>query len=450
MSICRGIFAALLIFLVLNIFASTTFAQQANNINTIQCIISGQQTSLGNCIASAIPISLIGIGVSLLILAISYMFGEVLNYQVLRNFYKRELWETAKSALIIVIVFSSLIIASSIAVSFAGNAPSSSGSNATITSNLANLYTSVNSSYLTPQLNDSYTSLSALFGLSVGTDFVKSMSLAIWLPIPIPTQAGIIGAVQFGATSGFLQSNYITAIAGDSFLNQVTSFSTSLVTSASALVLFVILSLQIQRDLLYTIAALGLGVFIPLGLVMRAMPFIRGIGGTMIAIGIGLAIVYPALLIGFNLPITNYMYTLTAPGAGTTLSCPFSQQLLCKTVWLPATSIVQAGTGLFTGSIPVGLLFGTGAASTAGTVAAGNGFYTGVLGPFGLIPGAISSNAGSGIFPALNFIVDWTINDLLQFLLFTLDIIIGVSITNAIAGLMGGQLTLGVGGFKLA
>lgn len=442
MSICRGIFAALLTLVALNILFLNASAQASTNINTVQCIITGTAVPLGNCIASSIPLALIGLGLSLVVLGVAYMFGEVLNYNEIRSFYKRELWETTKSALIIVIIFSALILASAIAVSFAGSAPAASGNNATITANLASLYSTVNSSYLSPQLQNSYTALSGMFGLSVGSDFLKSASLRIWLPIPIPTEAGIIGDVEFGAQSGLLQSNYISALYGQSFLDQVTSFSSSLITTASSLVLFVLLSFQIQRDLLYSIAALGLGVFIPIGIVMRAIPFIRGVGGSMIALGIGLAIVYPVLLIGFNLPVSNYMYTLTAPGATSVSACPFSYQLFCTVLWTPLVSIV----GFVTGSTPVTLLFGTSSFSTAGITAANSGFFTGLLGPFGLIPGTSSQ----GLFPALNFVVDNSLNSIVQFLLFILDIIIGVAITQGIAGLMGGKIQLGIGQFKLA
>jgi hypothetical protein len=67
------------------------------------------------------------------------------------------------------------------------------------------------------------------------------------------------------------------------------------------------------------------------------------------------------------------------------------------------------------------------------------GFSVGVGGPF-----------TGGIFPALNFIIDNCLNQIVQFILFVFDIIIGYAITNGIANILGGKLTLGVGRFKLA
>jgi high-affinity Fe2+/Pb2+ permease len=78
------------------------------SVATTSCILTGTQISPGDCIASAIPLALIGIMLSLIFGAIVFMFGEVLNYQALKGLYKRELWETAKSAIIVAIVFSSL------------------------------------------------------------------------------------------------------------------------------------------------------------------------------------------------------------------------------------------------------------------------------------------------------------------------------------------------------
>jgi hypothetical protein len=87
------------------------------------------------------------------------------------------------------------------------------------------------------------------------------------------------------------------------------------------------------------------------------------------------------------------------------------------------------------------LSFGTNAASslTAATALAGQGFWTGVLGPFGLY------GNGSGIFPALNFVIDHSLNQIVQFILFVLDIIIGYAIVGGIAQILGGRLTLGIG-----
>ncbi len=441
MSIKRGIFAALLALVVVSLFLTNSYA--AGSINTISCITTSSTISVGDCIAGTLALSIIGIGISLVLVGVVYMAGEILNYDPLRGLYKKELWETAKSMIIIGIIFSTLIIASALAASFAGSTPQLNGGSASITSNLASIYSTVDTNYLVPQLNNSYATFGALMGLSVGSSFLRSVSLSTWFPIPIFTEAGIIGSVQFGSNTKIFQSNYLTALDTDPKTTQ------SIITLDTDIVITILLMLQMQHDLLYVIAAVGLGVFLPIGVIMRAMPFVRGIGGTMIAIGIGLAIVYPIILVGFNLPITNYIYSLTAPTPPPS-TCPFSSYLLCQ-LWSAVSYVAQqpiqaaataaaTGTGLATGTIPVTLAFGASAASNlAIATASGSGFWIGVGGPF-----------VNGIFPALNFVIDNSLMQIVQFILFVLDLIMAVAITNGIAGLMGGSLRLGVGKFKLA
>ncbi len=375
------------------------------------------------------------------------MIGEVFNYAPFKEFYKRELWETVKSLLIIAIIFSVLVIASSVAVAFAGSAASSTSSTSgtQLTNNLGGLYGAVESSYLQPQLQGAETTFGGLLGLSVGTDMLKSLVLFTWFPIPIFTNAGILGAVQSGSQAQIMQSGYIDSLTTG-------TGSTSIISIAAAYSTIMLISFQFQSDLLYVVAAIGLGVFIPIGIVMRAIPFIRGIGGTMIAIGIGLAIVYPILMIGFNLPVSNYIYAITSPGGtSSTSTCPFSIGLFC-TLWsginsLAGSFVVSGGTAL--GGVPQTpitnvMQFAFGSSTPSNTALVGQGFWTGLLGPFGFY------GHGSGIFPALNFVIDNSINQIVQFILFVLDLIIGIATVSGIAVILGGKLTLGIGKrFKL-
>ncbi|HII10101.1 TPA: hypothetical protein HA310_03245, partial [Candidatus Micrarchaeota archaeon] len=321
----RATLLAIVAFVVLNLFLVNSYA--APQIATVTCILNGASMTPGACLGSAIPLALIGILLSLIIGAAIFMFGEVFNYQPLKGFYKRELRETLKSALLIAIIFSVLIIASSIAVSFAGNAPSTTAGPTALTDNLANLYTAVNTTYLQPQVQSSYNAFGGLMGLSIGTDLLKSFTLSSWFPIPIWLgPIGIVGAVQSGSVAQIFQSNYIDSLGAQSGLSLI---SITAIYTTTVLIVFLF-----QSNLLYVMAAVGLGVFIPIGIVMRAFPFIRGIGGTLIAIGIGIAIVYPVLLLALNLPVTNYIYSIaSAAGPGSTSSCPFSASGLACKLW---------------------------------------------------------------------------------------------------------------------
>ncbi len=437
MSFRRGAPVFLLAIILLNLFVLSSNAQQS--ISTIPCILTSSSVTVGTCMASAIPLSLIGIGISLIFIALIYMVGNVMGYGKLKDFYKLEVWETVKSMIVIVLIFSSLVIASGLAVSFAGTSPQLSGNTVptisnSITNNLASLYTTADSSYLSPQLQSAQTTFGALMGLSVGSDLIKSLVLEVWLPVPIPSQAGIIGAVQFGAQSSLLVSNYITELYGGPSLS-VAAFATDAV-------LVVMLILQVQHDLLYTIAALGLGVLIPVGVIMRALPFTRGVGGTLIAMGIGISIIYPAILVGFNLPVSNYIFTMSSSVA-VRGGCGILPSLICSII-NSGINLATTVPGLATGTVPLAIAFGANSPTLSGATLSGSGFWTGALGAFGIV-GKV------GIFPSLNFVIDNSLNQLLQFLLFIIDIVMGVALSQGIARLLGGDIALGVGKrFKLA
>ncbi|MGI0100534.1 MAG: hypothetical protein ACREBH_02340 [Candidatus Micrarchaeaceae archaeon] len=431
------LFAALAFSLLL----SNSYAA-APSLSSVQCIVTGSSISIGTCIADAFPLSAIGIMLSFMIVALAFMAGEVMNYAPLKGFYRREMWEATKSMIILGIIFGSLVIASGVAAAFAGSAPQLAGSTqaiagTSITNNLASLYSTVNASYLSVQLESAITSFSGLLGLSVGNEMLRSLTLETWFPIPLyipPVED--LGAVQFGSNAQLFQSNYVTPLYSGS--PQLISPSVSLVTGAADLVIGMIFIFQAQQNLIYVIGALGLGVFIPMGMIMRAIPFIRGIGGTMIAIGIGIAIVYPVVLIGFNLPVTNYMFTLssaiTAPS-----SCPNGLGFIFCTLWNSALSLIQNVAGFVGGTVPLTIAFGSNGAVASSATLFTNGLWTGFSGPF-----------SNGIFPELNFVINNTFTQVVQALLFVLDIIIVYAATDGIASLMGGSMRLGIGKFSLA
>ncbi len=441
---------ALLSLLILNAYAAVS-------ITSIPCIITKTNTSINTCIASTIPLAFLGILVSLMITGLIYIIGTVINYERLKGLYRDEMWETAKSLIIIAIIFSSLAVSSAIAAALVG--ANSSPKPSAITTNLASVYTAADTNYLVPQLADAERSFSGLLGLSVGTDLLRSLTISPYLPIPIWTPwTGVIGSVDFGANVKlFAATNYITQVYGTPSL--------SLATGATDIVTVVLLSLQVQHDLIYIIAALGLGVLIPVGIIMRSIPFIRGIGGTLIALGIGLSIVYPALLVGFNMPISNYMFSISPPQTQATFTCGAGRSwinfnyLMCE-MFTGSLTLVNGIPGYLTGQVPFSIAFGpTTYSSVPGVSAlAASGFWTGALGPIGFIPPSINDpnplpsddTSGGSIYPTLNFIVDVSLDQIIQFLLFAFDIIIGFAVTNGIANLLGGKITPGVGRFKLA
>jgi len=136
-------------------------------------------------------------------------------------------------------------------------------------------------------------------------------------------------------------------------------------------------------------------------LVMRALPFIRGIGGSLIAIGLAITVIYPSLLILMNYPITQMLQTNVYNPPS---SC--SSSILCGAISAVLSYFSEAGVAL---------------------------------------------SSFNSIFPALNGILAYNTYLVLQFVLFILDLGITYSLANNIARMLGGEIRLGIGGkLKLA
>ncbi len=404
----------------------------------IGCIITGSMTSPGVCVLSSVPYMMIGILLSFMVIALTYMIGNVINYSKMTDWYKAELWETIKSLLLVVIIMAALVLLSAVANALAGNQatqPSGPLDQGALNANLAGLYMTANSMYLYPQLENSYAAFDALQGMAFGNSALQSLKVSYFLPLPIffpwPPFV-IIGAFKDGATANLFSSNYLSFSTGGSAFS-ITNDLTTLVVVPMMLVF------QVQYDMFFYIVALGLGVMIPVGIILRSMPMLRNLGGTAIALGIGMSLIYPGILVLFNLPLSNYMYTFTLaqsqlPGSG----CPFTTTLVCE-MWKGFINIVTPFNPLALYNPVSSLDFGQFGATHAGISAWNTGFNLGLISPL----------ASGSIYPSLNFIIDNMIGSVLQFVLVALDLLIGLILANSIASMLGGTLRLGVWNIKL-
>ncbi|MDE1833158.1 MAG: hypothetical protein KGH58_01945 [Candidatus Micrarchaeota archaeon] len=431
-------------------------AAQSSSQQVNCALFKGMPTSISTCLAAAIPLSGVGIILSLTIVALAYMIGEVMNLQGLKGWYKTELWETAKSAMLVASMFSILVILSGIAAALAGtpasfqvgsSAPSSTGAN------IAGLYTTVLNSYITPELNVAYNAISGIIGLQSGVTTVKATSMTTWLPLPIPIPLGPAGvllmSLQFGSDAPFYVSTYISGVnsVGAIDLGATNSF---VINIEDFVMVPTLIALQIQQSMFYLIVYLGFGFFLPAGIIMRSIPFIRGIGGTMVAIGLTISIIYPAILLTVNLPITNYINSIfqnSAPTPPSVGNCGMNFPNDPTHGLLPAVAcgfltaadtLILGGYSLAPGGAPVptALLLGT-AEGAATSPAFYQGFSIGFTGSL------------NSIVPPLDFVTYNTYDSVLQLILLVFDLIIAVIVAGSIATLLGGKLRLGVGKLKL-
>ena len=366
---------------------------------TVNCI-AGSTTDFGKCIDLMVPLALIGIMFSLSLIALAYMLGEVFNISNLKGWYRTELREAAKSALLIVIIVAALVILSSIAAILAGT-PATTGTPTGIYSNLNGVYNDVYNNYLNPELAAATTAYNEMIYLAVGVGFVKSISISSWIPIPLIPPL-IFAALQFGSTESLFRSSVIESTSA----SPQGSFIYDAIT---LLAVPIYLAMQVQIDILWSIIEIGMLVFIPIGILLRALPFLRGIGGTLVAIGIAVSLVYPATLVGLNMPITGY-FNAIQPQAG---SCSLSS----------SNFVIGAIIGIICSII-----------TTTGNVLAGVGT-------------AFASTVS--VYPALNLINGYEFPLIVQFILLILDLVVIVTVASNIARMLGGGLRLGIGKMKL-
>lgn len=403
----------------------------------ITCALTGQSvpiTQAGVCIESAIPLAVIGLLVSFAMVAVAFMFGNVFNLPSLKNWYKGELWETTKTIILIVLIFAVLIILGGLALGLTGSSipvsyipGSQSGITSAVGENLNALYSSVLASYVNPDMlmvNESYYGLE---GLATGTGDLKKASITEWIPIPLP----FVGAIQFGSSNAALLASSViesdTALPGFSFIKDIIT-----IVLVPVYIVFSVLSVD-----LYSIVIAGLTLFIPIGIVFRAFPFLRGLGGSFIAIGIAIALIFPALLIMFNLPIQNFILPLIF-----SQSASYAPAQSCNYITFNFFEDIACGPASLAFSLSSGYLISEQTFNPAYTAAFNNGQDSALA--------TLFNNDGGSIYPSINFINFYTYGVLLQLILFIFDIVITIVIAGALAQMLGGKLSLGVGKFKIA
>jgi len=337
--------------------------------------------------AGAVGLSLIALMFSINIVAIGFILSKIFPNTGIDGWLRGgkgqgEYWEIAKTAILIVLIYSIVAFVTNISTFFA---PPVSGSACTNPAPVS--YTLVNAAcqYLNSvktHLGDTY---NFLFGLSSTLGALNSLSVSIFLPIPTP-----IVSFKFG----FEAKPYVNSMllgAGGQFSSLLNDMITIVAFPVSLLVV-------VQMSMLPFIFMIGLAGLIPMGLVLRAMPFTRNIGGTLVALGLGVSVIYPSVLIIFNYPITSAFQDSVY--ASSSMSCG-AGDLFCSFISAVLSNFNNIGIAL-------------------------QSLYT--------------------ILPALNYILNYSSYLLLQLLLFILDLGIGLALTEKIANSLGGTIKLSIGG----
>ena len=332
--------------------------------------------------AGAVAVALLALTFSFDVVALGYIISKIFPQTGINEWLPNEYWEIAKSAILIVSIYALLAFATNVSTSLiptslstglangGSGCPNTPGSSTYVLVNSACYYLNT----LNSQLSLSFTNL---MGLSGALGALGNTGISIFTPLPLP---GIVG-FKFGFSASIYKNSLLEGNA-QQFQSILNDFLTFIAFPMALLV-------NIQLNFITFVFLAGIYVLIPLGLMFRAMPFTRGIGGALIGIGIGVSIVYPSMLVLLNYPVTTTF------------------------------SAVQGASG----------------SCTAGILC---GFIGMIMSPFTGAWLAISSM--NSIFPALNMIVDTNGYLLLQFLLFVVDLGIGYSVANGVARVLGGQI----------
>jgi len=370
-----------------------------------------QNGALGNLnfqiTSAAISLSLLALTISFLVVAIGYFISRIVPSIGVQGWLRSEYWEIGKSALLIASIFAVMTLISSVVVMLYGTQSGTSSSTGSYYANIGTLVNGAMNDYLCGQVVCNIeTGNDYLTGLAAGLGALRTTRVGLYVPIPLIPPTPVV-TLQFGFTAKpyvnpMLDSTALSA-QYDSALNDAMEF----IAAPATLIIYS------QIYMLPYLIEMVIVVLIPIGLILRALPFVRGIGGTLIAIGIGVGIVYPSLLLLLNYPVTS-MLTNALPVYSST-SLQYSGSNILESLLVDIINTVR------------NWFSGVAAGTTGVSEGLGSFFYNNLY----------------GVMNGINY---YMLFSLMQIILFVIDLMIAYPITDAIAKMLGGTIRLQIGG----
>ncbi|MGC9099269.1 MAG: hypothetical protein ACP5HW_01835 [Candidatus Micrarchaeia archaeon] len=373
----------------------------------ILSLSASAQSSSPTCTTTAITISpsplfsvlALAFMLSFLVVAIGVVISKAVPNTNLNEWLKNEYWEMAKSAILIAGSVGFIIFAGNISLLLINQQPVSQYGFAGIGSALNSLSTASSQA-----LCSVYSNINALgnsgstnfFNLVEGIGVMKSINIGWYVPLPL-----IVGAFTFGTTFNIYSNPMLESTASgqyESILNDTLNY----------LYLPVMLIIYLLGITLPSIIYIGMMILVPLGIILRAFPFLRPIGGTLFAFGIGLSLFLPLLIILINMPVSNILYNVMTTNMGVSTSS-------------------QGASGI------IGVLLN-------GLASIWNAALNGLVN-IGTVVGATIS-----IYPALNVVVPFFVFLFGELALLILDLMIWYPLTDSLAKALGGTIRLDIGG----
>ena len=384
--------------LLLLLYSKTSFADSSSCFSLSPITLALSTSPLFSVLALAFMLSF-------LVIAIGVIINKVVPGTKLGEWLKNEYWEMAKSAILIAGAIGILVFAGNISLLLIGQQVTSSYTVSGL-NHILNTLSSSSSQALCSIYSDinEFGSSEGGFpesplGVATGISTWKTVNVGYWLPIPIPP----VGAFTFGSTFQLYNNPMLESVSAtpigqfESIVNDIINF---LYFPVSSLIAFMYILMPL-------IVYIGIMIFLPLGIIFRAFPFLRPIGGTLFAFGVGLSIVFPLLIILLNEPLTAILYNM-----------------LSYSIALPTT-----GNALLNGILQV-------------LTAAINTVLIGISPEynfFSALPLTIS------IYPALNIYAPYFMFLFAEFLFLLIDLMIWYPLVDSIAKSLGGTIRLELG-----
>jgi len=256
-------------------------------------------------VAAYLPVSLVAFTISLDIVAIGYIISKLFPSTGISGWINAEYWELAKTAMLIVGVYAILVFISSVAVIVSGVTPSTSN----VLANFNSILTSSNEYFAQTESAIGF-SMDTMYDISQTLGALRSITLVVQPFFNVPLVPESPASFKWG---------YAESIYANQLLEQGITTGTyeSMINDAFILLYIPMAFLTYILHIgIYYAIVLGLWILLPIGILFRAFPFIRGIGGTLIGIGMGIGIVFPATIVMFNIPLSNAMQFLIPQSIG--------------------------------------------------------------------------------------------------------------------------------------
>ncbi len=424
----------LLVFLLL-LFSNVIRAQTVGPLVPYFC---QPGNNIGNIYSTGadVGIALIALTISFDVVAIAFALSRLFPNMGIRNWLQNEYWELGKTVLIIVTIYALIVIIGNLSYDIVpltggtGLVPSPVTSIGSVI-NLAPLVTGAEG-YLCGVNSNLTNTWEAIGIMSGGTGFWSSLQLGFFIPIPTPWVVIYNGVYFLPFSNWLLQTgNFMIAWYG-SIINDFVNF---ILFPFSAIVIGLLTTLP-------ALAYVGLTFFIPLGLAFRALPFIRGVGGTLIAVGVALCLVLPSTFILFNYIVTSMISSaipITISSACPSFISP-SFLSTCPGHSNFASTDSATCTSLYK-SLPswVDTLLCSPLIAVINTIAVGTNFLSSIW------QGAVVFQTNA-IFTYMNRIMISGLYMIIQMLLFAIDLVIMYPLVDNIARVMGGSIRLSLGG----